>query len=164
MVLEQMQSCWGPLWLAHHEDIWSSQWSKPPEIHWPPFMRKNKSLLWYPFQCCEWKATSESLQPSFTALSSRAIFMFQWIRLSFIHKTLDLNSLFFTCHVKKLVCFYEPQFGQISVNIPFWFWLAYYSVLYESMEHADDTVVHFGNKVFMENWKECLGNLMDSLF
>ena len=44
------------------------------------------------------------------------------------------------------------------------FWLAYYSVLYESIEHADDTVVRFGNKVCFENWKEFLGNLMDSLF
>ena len=35
-----VRSCWGPLWLAYHEDIWSSQWSKPPEIHWPPFVRK----------------------------------------------------------------------------------------------------------------------------
>ena len=59
----------------------------------------------------------QSLQPSVTALSSRAIFMFRWIRLSFIHKTLALNCLFSTCHVKELACFYEPQFGRVSLNI-----------------------------------------------
>ena len=59
----------------------------------------------------------QSLQPSVTALSSRAIFKFRWIRLSFIHKTLALNCLFSTCHVKELACFYEPQFGRVSLNI-----------------------------------------------
>ena len=43
----------------------------------------------------------QSLQPSFTALSSRAIFMFRWIRLSFIQKTLALNSLFSTLSCEK---------------------------------------------------------------
>ena len=33
----------------------------------------------------------------------------------------------------------------------------YCSVLYESMEHADNTVVRFGNKVCFENWKVILG-------
>ena len=42
-----------------------------------------------------------SLQPSFAALSSRAIFMFRWIRLSFIQKTLALNSLFSTLSCEK---------------------------------------------------------------
>ena len=30
---------------------------------------------------------------------------------------LPLSSLFTICHVKKLACFCEPQFGQISLNI-----------------------------------------------
>ena len=59
----------------------------------------------------------QSLQPSFTVLSSRAMFMFRWIRLSFIPKTFALYTLFSTCHVKKLACFYEPQFGWSSLNI-----------------------------------------------
>ena len=112
------KSWWCPLQLAHHGDLQSSQWTKPQELHWAPFEWKNKSLLWYPFRCSEWKATSESLQASFTVLSSWAIFMFRWIQLSFIHKTFALNSLFSTFHVKKLACFYEPQFSQISINIP----------------------------------------------
>ena len=59
----------------------------------------------------------QSLQPSVTALSSRAIFIFRWIRLSLIYKTLALDCLFSTCHVKKLACFYEPQFCPVSLNI-----------------------------------------------
>ena len=37
----------------------------------------------------------QSLQLSFKTLSTKAIFMFRWIRRSFIHKTLALKSLFF---------------------------------------------------------------------
>ena len=47
----------------------------------------------------------QSLQPSFAALSSRAIFMFRWIRLSFIQKTLALNSLFSTLSCEKIRVF-----------------------------------------------------------
>ena len=36
----------------------------------------------------------QSLQPSFKALSTRAIFMFRWIRRSFIHKTLVFTVRF----------------------------------------------------------------------
>ena len=32
-------------------------------------------------------------------------------------------------------------------------WYTYWSVLYESIEHADDTDNHFGSKVCFENWK-----------
>ena len=59
----------------------------------------------------------QTKQPSVTALSSRAIFMFRWIWLSFIRKTHALSSLFSNCHVKKLTCFYDPQFGRILLNI-----------------------------------------------
>ena len=38
-------------------------------------------------------------------------------RLSLIHNTLAFNSLFSCSHVKKLACFYEPQFGWIWLNI-----------------------------------------------
>ena len=58
-----------------------------------------------------------SQQLSFTALSSRSIFIFLWIRLLLIHKTYALSSTFSIYHGKKLACFYEPQFGRISPNI-----------------------------------------------
>ena len=44
-----------------------------------------------------------SLQPSFAALSSRAIVMFRLIRLSFIQETLALNSCFLPCREKTRV-------------------------------------------------------------
>ena len=56
-------------------------------------------------------------QPSLTALSFQAIFMLLWIRLSYIHKTQALSSLFSDCYVKKLAYFYELSFGRISLNI-----------------------------------------------
>ena len=79
------------------------------------FRVKNKSLLWYHSDELSGKS-HQSLQPSFASLSSRAIFMFRWIRLSVLQKTLALNS-FLPCHVKKLACFYEPYFGWSSLNI-----------------------------------------------
>ena len=41
--------------------------------------------------------------------------------------------------------------------------LAHCSVLNESIEHADNTVVCFGKKVCFENWKQCARNVTDSL-
>ena len=55
--------------------------------------------------------------PSFTALSSQAIFMFLWIRLLFIHKTHTLRNLFFNFNVTRIADFYEPQFVRISLII-----------------------------------------------
>ena len=37
------------------------------------------------------------------------------------------------------------------------FWLACCSVLYQCIEHADDTIVSFGNKVCFESWNYCAG-------
>ena len=105
-VSERLRSCWGPSRLAHHPDLRSSQWRKPQILHRPPFEWTTTSLLWYPFRCVELKA-----------LSSQAIFMFPSFGLFFIHKIHALSSLFSNCHVKKPACFYEPQFGQISLNI-----------------------------------------------
>ena len=114
---ERLRSRWGPSRLAYHGDLRSSQWSKPQELHRPPFEWKNKSLLWYPFRCVEWKATSVTAAECRGAVIPSDLFMFRCIRLSFIHKTLALNCLFSTCHVKKLACFYEPQFGRVSLSI-----------------------------------------------
>ena len=46
------------LWPAHHCDLQSLQWWKPQKLHRSPFKWTTKSLLWYPFQCIECKATS----------------------------------------------------------------------------------------------------------
>ena len=54
-----------------------------------PFEWTTKIFLWFDIfsDGVEWKATSDQ-QPSFTALLSRAIFMYSWIWLSlFIHHT-----------------------------------------------------------------------------
>ena len=56
-----------------------------------------------------------SQQESFMGLSSQAILTFLWIPL-FFQKTHALSSLFSNCQVKKLVFFYQLQFGQISLN------------------------------------------------
>ena len=55
--------------------------------------------------------------------SSRAILMFLWIRLSFTHIVQALNSLFPNCYVKQLACFCELQFGRISRNKSFSFYI-----------------------------------------
>ena len=102
--------------VSSSSDLRSSQWRKPQVLHQPLFEWKIKAcsdILSHALSA----RPHQSLQPSVTALSSRAIFMFRWIRLSFIHKTLALNCLFSTCHVKELACFYEPQFGRVSLNI-----------------------------------------------
>ena len=63
-----------------------------------------------PFRCVEWRARSVTEAEFYGSVRG--------VILSFIHKTLALNSLFSNCHVKKkLRCLYEPQFGRISLNI-----------------------------------------------
>ena len=96
-VAGRLRSCLGPLKLTHHGVLWSLRWRKPQKLHWSPFEWTSKSLLWYRFRCVAWK----SRQPSFTALSSREIFIFLWIRLSFIHKTHALSSFFFPVVTNK---------------------------------------------------------------
>ena len=118
-VSERLRSCWGPTWLARRSPV-----KQASEITSIAFEWTTKRFLWCPFQCVEWWRPHQSLQPSFMALSSRAIFMFRWIRLSVTRKThLErfygsvIISLFTICHVKKLACFCEPQFGRILLNI-----------------------------------------------
>ena len=61
---------------SNHDGVWAnmimlksiaarSSWRSPviavkqaQKLHRPPFEWKNKSLLWYPFRCVEWKVTS----------------------------------------------------------------------------------------------------------
>ena len=63
------------------------------------FFKWTKNLLCYPFSALSGRS-HQSLQPSVTVLSPRAIFMFLWIRLSFIHKTNALN--------KSKMCWIRP--------------------------------------------------------
>ena len=99
-VSERLRSCWDPSRLAHCGDLRSSQWSKPQELHRPPSSEKIRACSDILSDALSGKS-HQSLQPSFAALSSRAIFMFRWIRLSFIQKTLALNSLFSTLSCEK---------------------------------------------------------------
>ena len=160
-VSEGLWSCCGPSRLAHHGDLRSSQWNKPQKLHRPPFEWKNKSLLWHPFRYVSGRP-HQSLQPSFMALSSRAIFKFRWIRLSFIHKTHALNTLFSACHVKKLACIYEPQFGWSSLNISLsdsvfsrWllskFWSVHLSNCHERQTFLNSSLISF---LYCWRWKD----------
>ena len=56
----------------------------------------------------------QSLQLSSTALSCRAIFMFLWIRQSFIHKTHALSSSFSKLSCEKICVFF---LSRILLNI-----------------------------------------------
>lgn len=116
------ESCWRPSRLAHHDDLRSSQWRSLRNYIGPPSsdqlgacsnILSDASSGWPP----------QSQQASFTALSSREVFMFQWIQLSFINKAQAINSLFPNCHVKKSACFYELRFGRISLNKSFSFYI-----------------------------------------
>ena len=78
-VSDRIWSCWSPSRLVHHGDLRSSQYSKPQKIHRPPFEWKNRSCSDILSDALSLKSHL-SLQPSFAALSSWAIFMFQWIR------------------------------------------------------------------------------------
>ena len=65
----------------------------------------------------------QSQQPSFTAISYRAIFMFLWIRLSFIHKTHALSSL---CSSRQV----ENSWVFISFNSAGFRWTFHFQILY----------------------------------
>ena len=104
----------------------------------------------------------ETQQPSFTVLLSRAIFMWSWIRLSLsiqhtswalwfsmwknLRVFMNLNSagklqeklLNWTC--QAFVLFNQSDYLNQTGS-----WYAYWSVLYECIEHADDTDVRFWN-------------------
>ena len=64
----------------------------------------------------EWNVTSVTADEFYGSVIGQSSCSGKF-RLSFIHNTLALNSLFSNCHVKKLACCYESQFGLISLNI-----------------------------------------------
>ena len=130
-VSERLRSCWGPTWLARRSPVKQASETTSIAFEWT-----TKRLLWCPFQCVEWWRPHQSLQPSFMALSSRAIFLFRWIRLSVTRKThLEqfygsvIISLFTVCHVKNLRVFVSHPgvfHGKINGFIQFAdFWVYY---------------------------------------
>ena len=136
-VSERLLSCWGPTWLARRSPV--KQASKITSIG---FEWTTKRFLWCPFQCIEWWRPHQSLQPSFMALSSRAIFMFRWIRLSVTRKThLEqfygsvIISLFTVCHVKNFRVF-------VSHNSAGFYWTFHLQILYERLKELLAKVLH----------------------
>ena len=183
------------------------------ELHRTPFEWTTKSLLWSDILSDAWSGRPhESQQSSFTMLSSRAIFMYLWIRLSLViqhtscavffcertclflwtpiqpeftehftfrlyvrdkkKKKIQEKVLNWTCQTNSvckllqyvnfdgywtLMVWHFWQDSSYSTNQiiePFLqgSWYTYWSVFYESIEHADDTDNHFGSKVCFENW------------
>ena len=88
------------------------------------------SYGWYSFQCTEWKATSVTV-----VLSFRAIFMFLWIKLSFIQNTWLEKFVFYLQCVKNLCVFMSFNLAGFHWPLLQGFWLACCSMLYESIEH-----------------------------
>ena len=136
-VSERLRSCWGPTWLA-----WRSSVKQASETTSIAFEWTTKRLLWCPFQCVEWWRPHQLLQPSFMALSSRAIFMFRWIRLSVTRKThLEqfygsvIISLFTVCHVKNLRVF-------VSHDSAGFYWTFHLHILYERLKELQAKMLH----------------------
>ena len=136
-VSERLLSCWGPTWLARRSPV-----KQASEITSIAFEWTTKRFLWCPFQCVEWWRPHQSLQPSFMALSSRAIFMFRWIRLSVTRKThLEqfygsvIISLFTVCHVKNLRVF-------VSHDSAGFYWTFHLHILYERLKELQAKVLH----------------------
>ena len=110
-------SCWLITRLAYQGDLRSSQSSKPQKLHQPPLERTTWSLLWYPFRCVEWKATSVTATEFYGAVScqpEQSSCCGKFGCLSFIKHTLEQ---YFLLVVWKNLRFYEPQFRRISLNI-----------------------------------------------
>ena len=116
-VSERLRSCWGPTRPAHHGDLRSSQWNMPQWLHQLP-------LDWKKRTCSDILSDAlsgrphQSLQP---ALSFREIFMHEdFSEFEFSCRSSIKHSPWAVCSVivmwKKVACFYEPQFGRISLN------------------------------------------------
>ena len=120
---ERLRSCRGPSWLAYHGDLWSSRWSKPQKLHRSPFEGQLRACSDI-FSDALSGRPHQSQQLSYTALSSRATFIFLWIRLLFIHKTHALSRLFSNRHVKKLA--YFMSFNSAGFHFTFHFQILHY--------------------------------------
>ena len=99
-VSKRIWSCWSPSRLAHHGDPSHHSKARLRNYIGRPSSEKIRACSDILSDALSGKS-HQSLQPSFAELSSRAILMFRWIRLSFIQKTLALNSLFSTLSCEK---------------------------------------------------------------
>ena len=124
-VSERLQSCWGPSRLAYHGHLRSSQWSKPQKLRLPP-------LEWKIRACSDILPDAlrgrphQSLQPSFTALSPWAIFMFQC--RSFIK-----HSLWSVCFL--LVMWKTGMFLWATIRPNFAEYWLYFQILYYRLKN-----------------------------
>ena len=114
MVSEQLRSSWSLSCLAHHGDLWSSQWSKLQKLHRLSFTWTKKNSLLYPFRCVEWKAASVRAAeiygpviPSNRYVPENSAVVYSW--------NTSLEQCVVSCHVKKLACFYE-QLNHFSLS------------------------------------------------
>ena len=101
---ERLRSCRRPSQLAHYRDRRISREESLRNYIGRPSSEQVKA-------CSDILSDAMSGRPrrsqqrSITALSLQAIFMFLWIRLSFILNTQALCSLFSKCHGKKTCAF-----------------------------------------------------------
>ena len=116
-VSERLRSCWGPTRPAHHGDLRSSQWNMPQWLHQLPVEWKKRTCSDILSDALSGRP-HQSLQP---ALSFREIFMHEdFSEFEFSCRSSIKHSPWAVCSVivmwKKVACFYEPQFGRISLN------------------------------------------------
>ena len=116
-VSERLRSCWGPTRPAHHGDLRSSQWNMPQWLHQLPVEWKKRTCSDILSDALSGRP-HQSLQP---ALSFREIFMHEdFSEFEFSCRSSIKHSPWAVCFVivmwKKVACFYEPQFGRISLN------------------------------------------------
>ena len=93
------------------------------------FFKWTKNLLCYSFSALTGRP-HQSLQPSVTVLSPRAIFMFLWIRLAFIHKTNALNKSKM-CWIRPAELFQIVYFSSLWTLMRWNFWQLWFFSTYQ---------------------------------
>ena len=113
---ERLRSRWGPSRLAHHGDLRSSQWSKPQELHRPPFEWKKYelALISFPMRWVE-GLISHCSRVSRRYHPERSLCSGEFGCRSFTKHSTELFVFYLSC--ENLACFYEPQFGRVSLKI-----------------------------------------------
>ena len=106
-VSERLRSCWGPSRLAHHGDLRHRSEASLRNYIGRPSSEKIRACSDILSDELRGKP-HQSLQPSFRALSSRAIFMFP---------VNSVEKFVFDLSCEKTCMFYQPHFGWSSLNI-----------------------------------------------